>query len=166
MHAPSSLPEQAECANLAECRPSIPEPPRSDASLRAEASYRDWSSVPLSHRPLAAPRSAHAAALFGVLKDHGYSAERLAAKLQVNERQVRKYLEGSVPIPTTILDAMPATLAADLAARLSAVRGEQAQSAVARLRSALTALEREGTTSEVVVEAMARLGVIAGRTRR
>lgn len=96
---------------------------RSVQSVVAEQSYRDWSAIPMSERPLAAPRADHAAALFHALKARGISDGRFARIIGVNKRLAQKYLAGETPIPTTILEegVLPYDVRADFLARMLGV---------------------------------------------
>lgn len=124
MHAPDPVPgqtpaqySQPDARNCTAGRISVPE--RSTESIRAEAHYQDWASVPFSERPLAATRSKHAAALDAARRARSVSIERLADMIGVTKRRAGKYLKGDVPIPTTILDALPVEIRADFLERVA-----------------------------------------------
>ena len=164
---PVRLPVHYKQPNSSECRPGLPdhEAERTEQSLRAEAAYQDWSEVPDAERPLAATRGAHASALFAVLKAHRLSIVGFADKIGVNERQARKYLEARAPIPSTIFDALPAALADDLLARIRALRGGP-KTASDQFRAALSAVERDGASAELLAEGHRRLAMIIPRGGR
>lgn len=106
---------------------------RTGESVRAESAYHDWSEAPPSERPLAAQRLAFAKILFHVLKSHGVSRLRFAAMIGVNEKQVRKMLDGRAPIPMASLGVMPTEMALDFTdAVLAMRRGEGRSSLIQR----------------------------------
>lgn len=108
----------------------------------------------------------HAAALFETLKAFDVSKNRLADMVGVNEKQVRKWIEGLNPIPTTVVSAMPTDMAMDYLNRLSLLKGPSMRSAADRFRHALSSLEREGASPELLAEGHMRLGAIAARGHR
>lgn len=121
VHAPDLRPAQSNVRNHAECR--SPRPERTPESVQAEQSYRDLSQVPPSQRPLASHRLTHAAALFETLRAFDVSKNRFADMVGVNEKQVRKWIEGLTPIQTTVIAAMPSDMGLDFLERLRALRG-------------------------------------------
>lgn len=163
-HAPDLRPVHDSDRNSAECR--FPRAERTRESVQAEQSYRDLSQVPPSQRPLASHRLMHAAALFETLKAFDVSKNRLADMVGVNEKQVRKWIEGLNPIPTTVVSAMPTDMAMDYLNRLSLLKGPSMRSAADRFRHALSSLEREGASPELLAEGHMRLGAIAARGHR
>ena len=142
--------------------------PRTEASHRAETFYRNWTAVPLTERPLMAPRAAHAKVLFDVLRDYSITLETGAEIVGVNVRQMRKYLEAEAPIPTTFDDALAEDepeAASDFAARRRALRSGAAKTTADRFRAALSALERDGASPELVIEGVRRLSAITPPVR-
>ena len=145
--------------------------------MRAELSFRDWSDIPHSERRITLARPAHAAALFGVLRKYKVPVANAALMLEINERQMTKYLEARTPIPTTVDDALPRDMGDDFAAARAALRcvGEgstpertaraMATLAAERFRTALADLERTGASSDLLLEAMGRLGALSARAR-
>jgi hypothetical protein len=124
LRAARPTPDRAEHAspdNPAECH--FPRAERTRESVQAEQSYRDLSEMPPSQRPLAAHRLAHATALFETLRAFDVSKSRFADMIGVNEKQVRKMLEGLTPIQSTVASAMPSDMALDFLGRLTALRG-------------------------------------------
>jgi len=91
------------------------------------------------------------------------TCERAARLLEINERQVRKYLEAASPIPTTIFDALPGALSDEFAVRIGVGKKSSAE---ARFRTALADLERVGASSDLLLEGMARLGALSAHARR
>ena len=75
------------------------QPSRTETSVRAEQAYRDWTNEAPCERPLAAARGPHAKTLYAVLRDHKVSQTRFAQMVGVDEKQVRKMLDGRVSIP-------------------------------------------------------------------
>lgn len=134
--------------------------PRTDESVRAETSHRSPTEL-----PYALSRMQAAAVLHKVLVDHGVSQNRLADMLDVDEKQVRKYLDGRAHFPTAALLVMPSEMADDFIARLRALRGSRT-SAVDRLRSALAELEADGATPEVKLEVFTRVGALPTKGTR
>ena len=124
LRAAQASPDRAEHddqGNVAEGR--FPRAERTRESVQAEQSYRDLEQVAPSQRPLAVHRAAHAAALFETLRAFDVSKNRFADMIGVNEKQVRKMLEGLTPIQTTVAAAMPSDMALDFLGRLGALRG-------------------------------------------
>lgn len=165
--------ERAPEANSAECRFSRAEQPaeRSDASLRAEEAYRDWSSAPPAERPLVSGRVGAATALFAVLKAHDVSRARFADMLGIDEKTVRQWLDGSKPIPLAAILAMPVDMGTDLFDRLLDARAGGARTpkrAIAALREAIARIAVGPSTPEVerrglmkaVLDATARLNEV------
>ena len=138
---------------------------RSLESERAETAYVDWSTAPPSDRPLAAQRPALARILFEVLKAHGVSRLRLADMIGVNEKQVRKMLDGRAPIPMATLGVLPIEMALDFMDRIVALRGGQKRSAADRMSAALAAVEREGAEDTLILDWFGRLGALSRRSR-
>lgn len=162
--SPALTSEQAHGCNSSACRFLTSErsaEQRTEASLRAETSYRDWSEVADVDRPLARTRNAHARSLSAVLKAHHISQRRLAEMLGVDKRQVQKYVEGRSPIPTTLFDALPHAMVDDFANRILDSRRLNAGD---RLRAAIGALEQEGASDALILEAFGRLTALR-RTR-
>lgn len=169
---PEQMPAHRTHPNSADCHFQMPaqytEPDRTATSFRAETFYRNWTAVPLTERPLMAPRGAHAKALFDVLRDHSITIETGAEIIGVNVRQMRKYLEAEAPIPTTFDDALAEEkpeAASDFAARRRALRSGAAKTTADRFRSALAALERDGASPELVIEGVRRLSAITPPAR-
>lgn len=96
---------------------------RTEASQRAEAAYRDWSTQPPAERPLRAHRMTVATILFETLKAHDVTKTRFAAMLGVDKKQVRKMLDGRVPVPVDVAFAMPLDMSLDFLARIRTARG-------------------------------------------
>lgn len=148
--------------NPSECRfPRAEQATRSDASLRAEAAYRDWSAAPPAERPLVASRATTATALYAVLKDHGVSRLRFADMLGIDEKTVRQWLDGSKPIPLSAILAMPPDMGTDLYERLLDARTGGARSpkrAIASLREAVARVDvaraSEGERRELLKAAL------------
>lgn len=105
--------------NTAECR--FPRAERTRESVQAEEAYH--AQLPPALRPLAAHRLEHATALYETLRAFDVSNNRFADMIGVNEKQVRKMLEGLTPIQSTITSAMPVDMALDFLGRVSALRG-------------------------------------------
>lgn len=96
---------------------------RTGESVRAEEAYRDWSEAPPSQRPIAAHRLTVASELFALLKQHGVSKLRLALMVGVDDKTIRKWLDGRAPVPASIVLALPTDMALDFLARMAALRG-------------------------------------------
>lgn len=96
---------------------------RTEASQRAETAYLDWSTQSPAARPLRAHRTAIATLLFETLKAHDVTKTRFAAMLGVDKKQVRKMLDGRVPVPVDVAFAMPLDMGLDFLARIRAARG-------------------------------------------
>lgn len=96
---------------------------RTGESLTAESAYRDWSTAPPTDRPLAAQRMNLAKTLFLVLQRHGVSRLRFAEMIGVNEKAVRKMLDGRSPIPMATLGVIPVDMALDFMESVISGRG-------------------------------------------
>jgi len=99
-----------------------------------------------------------AAILHAVLRDHDVSNNRLADLLGVDEKQVRKYLDGRAHFPAAALLVIPTGIVDDFLSRLRTRRG--ARGGVEQLRQALSALEREGAPGDVILEGVRRLSAV------
>lgn len=126
MHAPDPAAVQTTAQrthqntrNYAEDRFPAAEQARTKQSVRSGEAYVDWTTRPPSERPLVATRGKHAAALFEMLRARSLSHERLADMIGVTKSVVQRYLSGKKPIPSTILDALPADMRAEFLERVS-----------------------------------------------
>lgn len=113
----------------ADCR--FPRAERTGTSLRAEAAYR-----PPTEHPFAKSRVRAAEALFEVMQEHDVSNCRLADILGVDEKQVRKYLDGRSHVPLAALALLPSDMASDLYERTVVRGGSPLKRAIAALRRA------------------------------
>lgn len=144
---------ESDC-NCTDCRLARAE--RTNESLRAQAAYR----APTEH-PFAVSRMQAATLLGEVMHDHDVSKNRLADLLGVDEKQIRKYLDGRAHLPMAALLVMPVGMSDDYMARLRAARGGTKSSAE-RFRFALAALEKDGASDALKLEAITRLSAIRG----
>lgn len=161
--------EQGSPCNSSECRFSrAAQAVRSEASVRAEEAYRDWSREPDVERPLARARPTSAAALFAVLREYEVSRLRLADMLGIDEKTVRQWLAGEKPIPLAAVLAMPADMGTSLLERLVDARaggGRTVARAVPALREAVARIDvAKATPAErlqlvkALMDVQARLG--------
>lgn len=139
---PTTSAEQAADCNSAKCRFSRAEQePENGDDLRTSESMRaadTW--CPPSERPLATSRMTSAGVLYEVLRRFDVSQNRLADMLGVNEKQIRKMLDGSASVPAGVLSLLPIDMAFDFFERVMRRRGVKSRPLPAIL-SALDELE-------------------------
>ena len=111
--------------------------------MKAEVAYRDWSSAPPTDRPLAAQRTVLAKILFEVLKAHDVSRLRFADMIGVNEKQVRKMLDGRSPVPMAVLGVMPIEMSIDFMDRVVQARGGGVHRAASLLHQGIEGLRAD-----------------------
>lgn len=134
----ASTGDPSTCNVHAHATPELrPNQQRTNASLRAEQAYRDWTQAPPSERPLAAHRLTVASILFQVLAKCEVSNRRFAEMIEVDDKTVAKWLDGRAPVPAAVVLALPTDMALDFLARLAALRGSRSglDHEIAKLRT-------------------------------
>jgi hypothetical protein len=104
-----------------------------------------------------------ATALHKVIVDHGVSQNRLADMLDVDEKQVRKYLDGRAHFPAAALLILPLDMTEDFIARLREMRGQA--SPRAQILSALVELEAGGLSPDEKLDLIGRVSSLPARAK-
>ena len=153
---------------------------KAQAHLRTESACNlHTSGIPQApdSSPVRTPRASTSALVVGraraqiatveSMETMGLSVRELAAALDVSESHPRRWVTGSKPVPLSIMfsSGVPGALFLGLVDRAHALRGKT--SAEAALRTALARVERDGGVERaVLLDLMAKLGELAGKTKR
>lgn len=95
-----------------------------------------------------------------MLQAHGVSQQRFADMIGVNEKQVRKMLDGRTPIPLATLCVMPVEMTLDFIDRVIEMRGAGPARAATFLRRGIDGLRASGDVRSALSAQRAILDVV------